>query len=158
MTGIQLLMVSLLLLLLPLGKCQNNVFAKDKTCNKLDECIKREDCKPFLEKHERWKGMSKFNSDYDKLKDELRNAVCNREEKGVCCPKSCECIPRKQCPYADQQTQLYNELNRQGKKYEASQVLNELKERVCNERDRHLCCPIIAKSEPSDLTTVPTSR
>ena len=79
-----------------------NIEERDKECGKFESCVKSEECPAFLEKQAQLKSISKSRlSEYSVLRTKLRDSVCNKKEKAVCC-QLCECIARNSCKYADE--------------------------------------------------------
>jgi len=130
---------------LVLGVVIANVQETDKACDFDENCVKKETCASFSEKHKKFKAVTNRDSlQYSQLRKELSDAVCNKRKRAVCCPKcgeSDQCIARTECDYADEKTKLYKQLKGQRKRVEADKVLKELKDRVCEKKKRFMCCP-----------------
>ena len=130
----------------------------DKNCNFDETCIEKEDCPSFLENHKQFLGLrNDQSSHYSSLKKQLTDAVCNKKKRAVCCPKcesSDKCIDRNKCEYADEKIDLYKELKKQNKRNEADKIIQELRERVCEEEKRFICCPA-QKPRPISSSQLP---
>merc|ERR1712018_953507 len=58
----------------------------DNRCKEGEECIHRDRCQSWSTKRAQLKPEERGNQFYKDLLAELRESVCNKKEKGVCCP------------------------------------------------------------------------
>ena len=58
----------------------------DNRCIEGKECVHRDDCAAWSSKRSRLNPREKTTQTYRDLLAELREEVCNKKEKGVCCP------------------------------------------------------------------------
>ena len=59
----------------------------DGECQEGWKCRSREDCPEFQAEQESLKSLISYSAEWLKLVSKLRNLVCNKEEKRVCCKK-----------------------------------------------------------------------
>ena len=143
-----------MVVLLVLNGVIASVEETDKICGEYESCIKKDDCPSFLEKHQQFKSLPNTGSlEYSNLRRQLREAVCNKNEKAICCPKcktSDECIDRSKCKYADEKIKLYERFKNQNKEKDAKKVIDELRGRVCEKKKRFICCPSLISERTTD--------
>jgi len=132
-----------------------SVHEADRTCRAYHTCLNIGECPAVKEKHEDFKRCKNRPSrSCGNLQRELREAVCNKAEKAVCCPD--DCVPRAECKYADDRMELYKSLKGQNER-KASEILNELKDRVCDRKNRLMWCPVGPLSPRSFSTGKPSN-
>jgi len=117
----------------------------DRTCGDQEDCVRREHCPAFQQKHQKYENhQNKKSLEYKNLREELISSVCNKKQKGVCCGP-CEpgssCIAKTQCQYFDQRMDQYKKLKAGNQIESAKQIINELRNLVCNKEKRLVCCP-----------------
>ena len=73
----------------------------DGACEEGWECRQERHCDPFLDQKDRLERLDKayqqtgdedIRAEHQKLLDKLKELVCNKEEKGVCCKKQLEIV------------------------------------------------------------------
>eukprot|EP00092_Neocalanus_flemingeri_P007808 GFUD01008429.1.p1 GENE.GFUD01008429.1~~GFUD01008429.1.p1 ORF type:complete len:758 (+),score=132.02 GFUD01008429.1:578-2851(+) len=69
----------------------------DKNCGDDEICLKREDCPSFLEEFDRYTSLTQ-GFEKSSLRRELRDVVCNKGKKAVCCPNSESVFSTTQTP------------------------------------------------------------
>eukprot|EP00092_Neocalanus_flemingeri_P075460 GFUD01093474.1.p1 GENE.GFUD01093474.1~~GFUD01093474.1.p1 ORF type:complete len:480 (-),score=113.09 GFUD01093474.1:19-1458(-) len=136
----------------------------DKDCGAYETCLKQENCPSFLEKSNQFKRLSR-GLQKSKLRTELREAVCNKKKKAVCCPSSEEtdkncgsgetCLKKEDCPSF---LEIYNQYSNLRKGSEKSNLETELREAVCNKREKAVCCPRQTKVRFQTATTTTTRQ
>jgi len=124
----------------------------DRTCGDQEDCVRREQCPAFQQKHQKYENHpNKQSSEYKKLKEELVSSVCNKRQRGVCCG-SCEtgssCIARTQCQYFNQRMDQYKKLKAKNQIESAKKIINELRNLVCNKKKKLVCCPTTSSESP----------
>jgi len=139
-----------LLLLWVLRAVIGELLEIDRTCGDQENCVNREQCPAFQQKHQKYKNHpNKQSSEYESLKEELVSSVCNKKQKGVCCGP-CEagssCIARTKCQYFDERMDQYKELKARNQREKAQQIIDELRNLVCNKEKRLVCCPTTTTS------------
>ena len=148
--GRQLTMKVILLLFL-WNPAFGDVQETDRTCVAYHTCLNIGECPAVKEKHDDYKRCKNRKSgSCENLQRELREAVCNKKEKAVCCPDVC--VARSECKYADERIKLYKTLKGQNAR-KATEILNELKDRVCDRIKRLMWCPL--NPQPSTLSPTP---
>jgi len=113
----------------------------DRNCEKGETCKYRTSCPEFQTQKANLDKLSRRSQEYKETLIKIRTSVCNKKEKGVCCPKTnvdkCKrgfsCVKEDQCEYAQ-------ELRKQYKKGDnnAKQTLIGL---ICDRKERTFCCP-----------------
>ena len=106
-----------------------------RICEPGYRCIRQNDCPYFLELKRGLNQDQRGSSEYDKALSHMKQFVCNKEMKSVCCKTevddNCDsglaCIPANQCKYAG-----YLEI--QYKNGDSAAGL------VCNVKERKVCC------------------
>jgi len=89
--------------LINLQKCNEEILEPtDKECSETEECINQAYCPEFLQKKSELQRFTSKGTDYITSLARLREWVCNKKKKGVCCPisnieddKSQSWLPRK---------------------------------------------------------------
>jgi len=124
----------------------------DRTCGDQEDCVRREQCPAFQQKHQKYENHpNKQSSEYKKLKEELVSSVCNKRQRGVCCG-SCEtgssCIARTQCQYFNQRMDQYKKLKARNQIESAKKIIDELRKLVCNKKKKLVCCPTTSSGSP----------
>ena len=73
----------------------------DGGCEAGWECISERNCKPYLDGKDQLEHLRKayqlegdedIGAEHQKLADKLKELVCNKEEKGVCCKEQLEIV------------------------------------------------------------------
>merc|ERR1711892_1417450 len=117
----------------------------DKTCSSSESCLVREDC-PAVEKlYQKLRGLSKNDPVRLKAIEDLKSNVCNKKEKGFCCPekteatdvcKSCKLV--NECPEVKKKIVLV----RSGTLpfSESIKIYRDLQSRICNIETQMFCC------------------
>ena len=145
--------------------CNNafgNVEETHKTCRAHHSCLKIGECPPMKEKQDKMSRIRYSTSvEFGNLKRELREAVCNKNERAVCCPnppseniekteKTCianhNCLKIEECPLFKEKLNNFRIAKPQSVEYK--NLKQELKEAICNKKDRAVCCPPL-KSPPT---------
>ena len=149
-----------LLLLWVLRAVIGDLLEIDRTCGDQEDCVSREQCPTFLQKHQNYKNHpNKQSLEYESLKEELVSSVCNKKQKGVCCGPcnaGSSCIARTKCQYVDQRMDQYKELKARNQREKAKQIIAELRNLVCNKKKRLVCCPTTATSPDLDPEYLPS--
>jgi len=139
-----------LLVLLVLGGAQGELQVTDGRCGELENCIRREKCPAFQLKYQTFKNhQNKQSSEYRDLRDELKDSVCNKKEKGVCCDAcntGSSCTASNKCPYYGERMKEYRKLKSQNQNKRAREIIDELRNSVCNKEKRLVCCPTSSQS------------
>jgi hypothetical protein len=145
------LTMKVILLLFMYNPAFGAVQEADRTCRAYHTCLEIAQCPAFKEKHEDYnRCKTRRSGSCNNLQRELRDAVCNKKEKAVCCPD--ECVAVSECKYADERIKLYKTLKGQNDR-KATEILNELKDRVCDRKKRFMWCPL---NPPPPSTIIPT--
>jgi len=79
-------MFRLCIFLLSLALLVQALEERDNRCKEGEECIHRDRCQSWSTKRAQLKPEERGNQFYKDLLAELRESVCNKKEKGVCCP------------------------------------------------------------------------
>merc|ERR1712012_1139983 len=124
----------------------------DKTCKTEETCLPDSQCQIFQEKLKLKDELEKGSAERTAIVNQLKNEVCNKKERAVCCP--CEgnsCVSIADCPSAQQ---LIAERKRikSSNPTAAAQILSRLQANICNKEEKKICCPLQSsggKSSPS---------
>jgi len=127
----------------------DNILEKDRRCNSNEKCKRQTNCPNFLEQRKKMNSLRRGSPEWKTSLDKLRGSVCNKSQRGVCCPEekteTCDggeqCLTENQCPHAQ-------ELRRRMRNGDTS-AKKELISLICNRKKRTFCCP---KKQP--LTNV----
>ena len=94
-----MLILCLLWLVTTLAGGQGPLASPDGSCEKGWECRKERHCDPYLDQKDRLERLEKahqqagdehLGAEHQKLSDQLKQLVCNKEEEGVCCEEQLE--------------------------------------------------------------------
>jgi len=127
----------------------NSVF---NTCNKGEYCLKQEDCPSFLEEKDRLKNLRKGSIEWRDLVSDLKERVCDKGTRAVCCKcnRGQICLKREDCPKVES---LYKEYDRNKDRG----ILQNLKDLVCDKNDKTFCCDTLGKQiQQYDESNSPT--
>ena len=58
------------------------------------------------------------------------------------CEASDQCIARSECMYADESIKQYKIFKRKNEEEKAKEIIQELRDRICDKETRFMCCPI----------------
>merc|ERR1711892_847448 len=116
----------------------------DKTCSSSESCLVREDC-PAVEKLYQKLGRSKNDPVRLKAINDLKSNVCNKKEKGFCCPEKTEATDVcKSCKLAKECLEVKKKivLVRSGTLpfSESIKIYRDLQSRICNIETQMFCC------------------
>ena len=137
----------------------------DKDCGGDETCFKTNDCPSFLKKHERYKSLS-VGLEQTNLKRQLKEAVCNKKERAFCCPngnvketdKVCGrdeiCRKMENCDSFLEKHKRFKSLSGGS---EHTNLKRQLKEGVCNKKERGVCCqnedtPVDTRTDNSETS------
>jgi len=114
----------------------------EQTCGADQTCLKIVDCPLYKEKHEEYKSLSTWSSEKENLKRELKEAICNKGSRAVCCPCKSpdQCISSADCPYYKDRLAQYQQLKPRNPR-QAREIFTELTNRICDKKKRYICCP-----------------
>ena len=112
----------------------------DRRCEKGTRCVSTEDCPEFLKNKKLLEGFDRGSRQYKEIRDKLRESVCNKKLRAVCCKIEAEekcddgksCIPADQCRYDEVLYIKYKNGDNAAK--------DELVGLVCNIKERKGCC------------------
>ena len=57
----------------------------DRTCSSTEDCVHKDSCPEWMDKLEEKECLKKINGPSSDIVEELKQAVCNKKENGVCC-------------------------------------------------------------------------
>ena len=57
----------------------------DKTCRFIQDCVHKDSCPEWMDKWEEKECLEQINEPSSDIVEELKQAVCNKKEEGVCC-------------------------------------------------------------------------
>ena len=150
--------------LLKLGTTELVTPSYDLQCEEGHECVTKSSCNFWLEQINRLDSMKPGSLSRARVIEKLRKAVCNKEEKALCCPveiavrsngqtvaldvveasnKKCLtnsiCATRDSCPHWKTKSDKLKTLRRGS--YEYNRLREEIQEEICNKQEKGLCCP-----------------
>ena len=112
---------------------------QERVCGRHKRCVRANDCPDYMEKKMLLKNWN-IETDKSKIEKELRDTVCNRKKRAVCCKSEDEerckegqsCIPVDQCGYAQDLQVQYEKGD--------SEAKEELLELICDiKENKHEC-------------------
>jgi hypothetical protein len=119
---------------------------KDKKCWVGASCIYQDKCPEFLGKKESLQDFQRGSQEYKEALAKIKKSVCNRSEKGVCCPhlkkkedarcgqgRGIICLKENQCKYTQELQQKLKDGDKGAKQ--------ELIGLICDRKERTFCCP-----------------
>ena len=113
----------------------------EKECAGRIECLHHAECERYRKAIEQMKSLKEPSCEMREAKKELRDEVCNRAEKGVCCtpcPLGQVCAPQDQCPsFVEEKNKLIT-LERGSEEHRS--ILKKLNARVCDKDSKTVCC------------------
>eukprot|EP00092_Neocalanus_flemingeri_P037572 GFUD01040907.1.p1 GENE.GFUD01040907.1~~GFUD01040907.1.p1 ORF type:complete len:476 (+),score=104.91 GFUD01040907.1:85-1512(+) len=74
------------------------VEASDKSCSSDSQCKTLDTCEHWGKKQDMLRQLPSQSQEWRNLRNEIRNAICNKERKAVCCPKTTEPEPIDDSP------------------------------------------------------------
>jgi len=109
-------------------------------CN-TDQCVPESDCPQFAKERAKLKSVEKGTQEYKQLLLTIREKVCDRKLRKVCCAPSlanggtCDgvCTTVPECPYAQRLLAA--------KKKGDQEAKQKLISSICDKKTRTLCCP-----------------
>ena len=69
-----------------LRSVDGGIYERDNKCRGGASCIYQDNCPEFLEKRKYLKDFPRDSQEYAEALEKIKKSVCNRSEKGVCCP------------------------------------------------------------------------
>ena len=163
------LFTAIILLKLDKTHSLDNIEALDKSCPIDGQCATKDSCSFWKEKGDQLKQLPRGSPERNRLLEEFKSAICNKEKKGLCCPldskkltaelpkldlveasdKSCssdsQCATRDSCGYWSSKSEELGRLQQGSQQYKS--LRNELVSAICNKKRKGLCCPqLIATS------------
>ena len=138
------------------------------SCTENRQCATRGSCPYWIEKDVKLKQLPKNSYEQRELIKEYRSAICNKQEKGLCCPiespldlveatdKPCptgsKCATRDSCQFWREKSDLLGQMRRGTTEY--SKLRDEIVSAICNKNRKALCCPIYASKEEPKIPTI----
>ena len=131
-------------------------------CAENRQCATLGSCPYWIEKDKRLNQLPQNSDEKRKLIKEFKSAICNKQERGLCCPiespldlveatdQSCstvsKCATRDSCQFWKDKSDRLGKL-RGTREY--SKLRDEIVSAICNKKRKALCCPIYtSKAEP----------
>jgi hypothetical protein len=149
-------------LLLTIEENSSLDFVKPKlgwTCSNNFECSTRHSCPYWAEKDVELNHLKRGSSAEAKMIEEYKSAICNKEEKGLCCPrppdivkssdKECPsdrwCTSADSCKFWNEKRERLRWLSRWTMDYK--NLKKEIISAICNKKKKALCCPKVEKRQ-----------
>jgi len=130
----------------------------EKECPGRIECLHHVECDRYRKAIKQMKSLKEPSCEMREAKKELRDEVCNRAEKGVCCtPCSLGqvCVPQDQCPSFVEEKKKLITLERGSEEHRS--ILKKLNERVCDKDSKTVCCERVSRCKSAALRIEPAS-
>ena len=150
---------------------------QDSSCTDGKECRALDDCEHFVNEREKLKSLHSNSNEYKTIIENIKNQICNKSLRKVCCVKpepiittksepihqdsNCdagyECIEIQNCQHYQDETSTLKQLNKGSTEY--NRKINKLKGLICNKEIRKVCCksdsPAAALTGPDSPSWVP---
>lgn len=143
------------LLLLVAGPVRAQVAQVDVSCLARETCLPLMECPYWLDRNREKDSLPRGNRQREEIVTQLKNKVCNRRERALCCPPCADgspCLPSASCPSVMRKLAKRKELKR-SRPAEAARILEELQSLVCDKREKLICCA--QETRPSTTTFRP---
>ena len=121
------------------------VLAQETPCPGPMQCRDQQDCQDFLQQKERLGVLDRQSDQYRDTLRQLRNRICDKRSKTVCCepgegkcPEGRECRAVSECPLFQLEKAQLTFIERESQKYQ--EKLGEIKSLVCNKNMKKVCC------------------
>jgi hypothetical protein len=129
------------------------------TCSNNFECSTRHSCPYWAEKDVQLNQLKRGSSAKAKLIEEYKSAICNKKEKGLCCPRPMDivettdrkcpsdswCTSADSCAFWKEKRERLHGLSRRTMDYK--NLLEEIVSAICNKKEKALCCPKVEKKQ-----------
>jgi len=120
---------------------EEGLYEADRQCGNSAICTHQSQCPKFLEEKANLNKLAKNSQTYRETLSRIRDNVCNRAEKGVCCEGDPRCgvgvlcLNENKCEYT-------KDLQRKFKRGD-NNARTELRKLICDRKERKFCCPKI---------------